>query len=570
MPALVDVETHNALKVLDGIFEYIGVEETNEVRIEIKRCNEIFDKFYYIPDSGYKLISEYSSALKDNNINCNDILDRHNNKSHKSPEYNKIGIESIANHEIDDKGNELWKIDFNKASNSLVEAYDLQVSSDRRTIHWFDGQIYDANGEGVVANILYKILKNEIETRDVKEVNARIRAMLCVKPTEFDRNPYLLGVKNGVIDLESGEFRDYKADDYLTDQLPIIYDPSASCPNILEFLGNITLDMDDKETLLDIIACGAIKQPIPMIAFILGGGSSGSSEFFKLIDKIYGSHNCVGLSLDDIDKDDFAESELINKRFCLGREVEDDRTQREKIYSASKLKKWTGGDRGSFRRKFLSRSDNIIFAKPVFAGNSMPKFNDRTYAFIRRLVCVKFPFRFVEDPKPGTNEKKRVKDIVDSICTPEELSGFLNVILARIPYIIEHGQIHKKAISFQEVDETTDSAHAFLNKFLEFDESSSDTQISKDLYAKYEKWVKARVANKVDARIFGAALREFCDGKKGKKTSRMVDGKKESIETYAGLSFKELEYDLEMAAMELKLKNTASIPPVTASNTAST
>lgn len=142
----------------------------------------------------------------------------------------------------------------------------------------------------------------------------------------------------------------------------------------------------------------------------------------------------------------------------------------------------------------------------------------------------------------------------------------MNIIIDRIKYIIEHGQIHKKKISFDEIDETTDSSEAFLNRFCEFDPKSKDYQYSKDLYSKYEDYTRAFVVNKESAKTFGVKLKAFCDGRSGQKTSRKnKDGKKESVEKYMGLSFNEAEY---LAEMNMKAANTANVPPDTATNTA--
>ncbi|MFZ2472278.1 MAG: DUF5906 domain-containing protein [Methanothrix sp.] len=565
MPRLVDIDAKKALDSFDGICENVGIRRDEGPRNEINKCKEIFEKLYFIPESGYCLINNYSDTIeKHSEIKCNNILDRHYNKGHKYPNYDKISKELIGENKIDDKSKEKYEINYENAAKFLVMAYNLEVSNDVKNIYWFDGQIYNANGENIVSNILYKKIGNDINSGNIGEIVNRIRAMLCTKPIEFDRNPFLLGVENGIIDLKTGIFRDYRADDLITDQIPIIYDPTKKCPEIIAFIDGLTPDVDDRETLLDLIVSGAIRMPIPIIANILGGGSSGSSEYFKLIDKIFGPHNSIGLSLNDIEKDDFAESEVIGKRFCLGREVEDDKGHK---YSSSKLKKWSGGDKSSLRKKFNSRIDRIIFAKTIFAGNTMPRFNDRTYAFTRRLVCIKFPYRFVDNPMSGTNEKKKIVGMVDKICTPEELSGFLNIIIERIKYIIEHGQIHKKKMSFDEIDETTDSTEAFLNKFCEYDSKNTNYQYSKDLYIKYEAWVKACICNKENAKIFGTNIKAFCDGKTGQKTSRKnKDGKKESVEKYVGLSFNEAEY---LAEMKLKAAITASVPPNTATHTAS-
>ena len=65
-----------------------------------------------------------------------------------------------------------------------------------------------------------------------------------VLPVEkIDANPQLLGVKNGVVDLRDGTFREARRDDYVTKVAGTHFDHEASCPEWEKFLDKIV----DKE-----------------------------------------------------------------------------------------------------------------------------------------------------------------------------------------------------------------------------------------------------------------------------------------------------------------------------------
>ncbi len=55
----------------------------------------------------------------------------------------------------------------------------------------------------------------------------------------WDTDPYLLGVANGVVDLRSGKLRPGRQDDRVTMQVPVEYDPKASCPRWEQFLHQV-------------------------------------------------------------------------------------------------------------------------------------------------------------------------------------------------------------------------------------------------------------------------------------------------------------------------------------------
>ena len=56
---------------------------------------------------------------------------------------------------------------------------------------------------------------------------------------EFDADPWLLGVANGVVNLRTGELRPGRPDDHITMSTEIGYDPGATCPRWIKFLEEV-------------------------------------------------------------------------------------------------------------------------------------------------------------------------------------------------------------------------------------------------------------------------------------------------------------------------------------------
>ena len=52
----------------------------------------------------------------------------------------------------------------------------------------------------------------------------------------LDRNPWLFGVRNGVVELKTGRLRPAEPNDYITKQGHVDYDPAARCPGWERFL----------------------------------------------------------------------------------------------------------------------------------------------------------------------------------------------------------------------------------------------------------------------------------------------------------------------------------------------
>ena len=68
---------------------------------------------------------------------------------------------------------------------------------------------------------------------------ARSERLLATSGDEWDSDPWLLGVGNGVVNLRTGKLRDGKRSDLLTMHTDVVFDPGAACPAWLRFLDDI-------------------------------------------------------------------------------------------------------------------------------------------------------------------------------------------------------------------------------------------------------------------------------------------------------------------------------------------
>lgn len=68
---------------------------------------------------------------------------------------------------------------------------------------------------------------------------ARSEPGIAITPEDLDRQPWLLNVQDGTLDLQRGELRPHRREDLLTKLAPVHYDPKAECPLWLAFLNRI-------------------------------------------------------------------------------------------------------------------------------------------------------------------------------------------------------------------------------------------------------------------------------------------------------------------------------------------
>ena len=60
-----------------------------------------------------------------------------------------------------------------------------------------------------------------------------------IQPDDLDADPLLLNVRNGTLDLRTGELHPHRREDLITKLAPVEYDPDADCPTWRRFLDRI-------------------------------------------------------------------------------------------------------------------------------------------------------------------------------------------------------------------------------------------------------------------------------------------------------------------------------------------
>jgi len=447
-----------------------------------------------------------------------------------------ITIDDLTTRTTTSNGAIVPELSPSKAAKSLCDKLTLVMTDSDDSIWYFDGQIYQNRGKEFIKNLVYSRAGDLADKRQVNEILDRIGSKLRLSPVTFNPNPALLGVGNGVIDCSTGSFRPYARQDLITDKLMVGYDKNARCPEIIKFIESVTPCSNDRITLVDIIASGAYRKALHYIAFLIGHGSSGSSTLIHLLQAFYGAENTEAIPLNELVERPFALSSLRNARFSVGQEIE-----AVKKSGTSRIKEISGGDWISADVKNKDRARFQGWTKLIFKGNAVPRFTDTTWAFRRRFVEIKLPYKFVPEKDPGEpNQRKMDPDIEEKITTPAELSGLLNLLITRLPTIIRNKRIHQTKGQYEEYRQQVDSVTSFLDLFCTYYPESRSVRIPvKDIYGHFLEWCDLIMGNQVDVRQFGRYIKHHCENKPGIETT--IDGKTATV--YPGLTFDKDKFD---------------------------
>ncbi len=252
---------------------------------------------------------------------------------------------------------------------------------------------------------------------------SRIRAMVSLamsepgvpleKADELDRDPWLLNVENGTLDLRTGELREHRREDLITKLAPVEYDPDADAPTWEAFLKTVVPDGDTRRFLQRAVGyslTGVVGEKV--LPCLLGRGDTGKTTFVEAVMDLLGDDYAAPAAPDLLlakrgSNHPTELADLLGKRFVPTVEVEEGRRLAESL-----VKQLTGGDR--IKARYM-REDFFEFRpthKVWLAANHPPIIRGGDDAIWNRVKKVPFD---VVIPKERQDRRLREKLRVEAV-----------------------------------------------------------------------------------------------------------------------------------------------------------
>jgi putative DNA primase/helicase len=248
--------------------------------------------------------------------------------------------------------------------------------------------------------------------------------------SEFHRSresfnpPESLCLKTGILDTVTLAVAPHSPKVVFTWQLPVEYDPTATCPRFEQFLQEVMPDTLDgkgqqrRELLIDLLGyCLWRRNPFQQFFVFVGDGANGKTTYAKVIQMLLGPDAVSDLSLQQVSASRFTPAELDGKLVNLC----DDLPYDKPLTATGTLKVLTGEGTLVVERKGQHPFPMRFDGKMISMANRTPRTEDDSYAFWRRVTLFKFEQTFpVGDPRrdPLLEDKLRA-----------ELPGILNLAL---------------------------------------------------------------------------------------------------------------------------------------------
>ena len=338
-----------------------------------------------------------------------------------------------------------------------------------------------------------------------------------------------INVANGLVDLATGKLRPHSPEYLSPVQLPVVFDPEATCPEWDQFAADV-FPPDAVEVAFELPAKLMVPgEEIDKAEILLGGGANGKSTYLEALRIFLGRRNVSAISLHRLESDRFSVARLAGKLANICADIPSTHLENTSVF-----KSITGGDEVTGEFKFKDSFEFTPFCRLVFSANHLPRSADASHAFFRRWRVVRFDRTFEGHaciPRPELDARLRA---------PRELSGVLNRCLAVLPAVRQRGVLESASMkeAWTEFRATTDPLAIWLDKALRV---SPDGYVPKgDLRSDYNRAAEAEGRPVLTEKAFGQAFNRLRPGIED--AQRTVNGQVRWV--YLGLELTEATHAL--------------------------
>lgn len=312
-------------------------------------------------------------------------------------------------------------------------------------------------------------------------VGAESEPSLVVLSDVFDRDPDLLVVRNGTVDLRTGELRESRPADLCSHLAEVELDPAERWPRWEQHVALMCKGDPELERYLARAVGYSLTGNVGARAFFFleGTGSNGKNAFIEPVMQVMGSYaQTASPSLLTGSEQDHPTTiaDLLGARLVFV-----DEARRDRKLNTERIKGLTGSKRVKARKM---RKDFFEFDarfKLWIAGNGTPKMDDESdgvWKRLHRVVC------------HGKVDPARRVDRYGDVLYAEEASGILNWALAGLADWRGRGLDVPTAVAsaVEEYRHNENYVQQFAEEHVEVTGDAEHRTTVNELYTRYQFW----------------------------------------------------------------------------------
>ncbi|EJT5912881.1 DNA primase [Clostridium perfringens] len=267
----------------------------------------------------------------------------------------------------------------------LSETRDVYYGGESFLI--YENGVYNISGEKEAGRIIMDyMLPNYCIMASIRDCREQWDILVSKDFDDFNRNPYLVNVRNGLLDIRDMSFKEHTPSYLSTVQLNVEYNPQIDCPQFKKFLNEV-LDCKLIPLVQEIVGYLLTTNTASQKAFVFWGPArTGKSTLLWVVEYLLlGKKNVSNIPWQEIG-DKFKTAELLGKLANVFSDLPS-----KSIDDTGIFKVVTGEDYLMAEKKNKNPFKFKPFARLVFSCNELPRnYVDRTEGFYRRLIIVPF------------------------------------------------------------------------------------------------------------------------------------------------------------------------------------
>jgi putative DNA primase/helicase len=374
----------------------------------------------------------------------------------------------------------------------IRETYGVRVGLGSHLYCYEDGVYLDAGDKAqMVREAVRRSLGDRFRRRHADEVVAWLQSSRQDLPDTAD--PTFINVANGMLNWATGELLPHSPDFCSLVQIPVAWNPEATCPRIDSFLEEV-LPSDAQDLAREILGYMLLTEaPLRRAFMLVGAGSNGKSKFLGMARSLAGETNCTAIPLQVFGESRFASADVYGRLANICGDLDAVALRRSDLFKILT----GGGDTVSAERKFGSRFEFVPFVTLMFSANEVPPSHDQSEAIFDRWVVLPFDRRFDEDD--GTADPF----LLGRITTNEELEGLLVQAIHGLRRLMKRGHFRlPESVLKANADYRghVDTVTAFIDEVVELAMDRSATRSK--LYEAYRSWCMNNGRHAVSAQNF--------------------------------------------------------------------
>ena len=315
---------------------------------------------------------------------------------------------------------------YNRIAEDIIAKHD--IISYYSDFYQFNGTYYKPINEIELEKLIHYDVSQNITSAGRKEIISFLKIKTQVHIDKFNKDWHKIAVKNGILNLVTGEVEPPNKSDINTIYIPWEYDSDpVYSPRIDQFMKELTGGDAIKMQFLYQIAgyCLLKKNIFEKFVIAKGEGGTGKSTYTNLLHKLVGGDtNASHIGLADFDKDYYLATtvgKLVN--------IDDDVVDGKMLENTGRFKSIISGNVISVRQIYREVIDFKPYITCIFSCNKLPRIMDKTSGLYRRMVLIELNNK-VLNPDPLFMNK----------ITEQDMSYFLFKAVEGVKTAIEEGR----------------------------------------------------------------------------------------------------------------------------------